>query len=368
MADIKVNEWQEWNIDLEWFTDVNANADANVDFNLTNVSKIYIGFGERYNNTTAGGYGIVYFDSISLYRPKCIAGTVVGDSTGDCTVSAEDFADLVDSWGAEALTPTPIIDLDANTLSEGAVTTWVNSATPIGGQFNYDPCDGNTPVRETVSEKAAVTFDGNDYLIADFNAPGGITGANDFTVIMNVFNPTISDEEMILTWATRGGPASTTAGVGYGSGPAWGAVVHWNAGGLEPDMGYDGGVPPADSWHEIAIAYEGGTSTYERVWVDGVLNAVEGDKVLRIYADQPVVAGCGYDWDPNETDPNDFITTLPFSGSVSRIRVYDEALPGYQIEYMATGEFSADLNGDDEVDFKDLAVVINNWLITKEWP
>jgi hypothetical protein len=56
-----VTEWTEWRIDLQEF------ADQGVD--LTNVSSIGIGFGER-NNPQAGGSGLVYFDDIRLYKPS----------------------------------------------------------------------------------------------------------------------------------------------------------------------------------------------------------------------------------------------------------------------------------------------------------
>ncbi|MHC4498375.1 MAG: LamG domain-containing protein, partial [Planctomycetota bacterium] len=63
MNDLKRAEWTEWNIDLEDFNQ------AGVD--LTNVSRIYIGFGDRDNVTTTGGEGIAYFDDIRLYIQRC---------------------------------------------------------------------------------------------------------------------------------------------------------------------------------------------------------------------------------------------------------------------------------------------------------
>ena len=62
-------------------------------------------------------------------------------------------------------------------------------------------------------------------LVWDQNAPATITGdtnePNDFTVIYEVYNPEIADEEILLTWAQRGGHAGTTAGFAYGSNGAW---------------------------------------------------------------------------------------------------------------------------------------------------
>jgi hypothetical protein len=50
--------WTEWNIDLQAFADQGVN--------LTNVTSITLGLGNR-ANPTAGGAGMMYFDDIRLY-------------------------------------------------------------------------------------------------------------------------------------------------------------------------------------------------------------------------------------------------------------------------------------------------------------
>jgi len=52
--------WTEWNIDLHAFADQGVN--------LTNVTSITLGLGNR-TNPTAGGSGMMYFDDIRLYAP-----------------------------------------------------------------------------------------------------------------------------------------------------------------------------------------------------------------------------------------------------------------------------------------------------------
>jgi len=56
----QVDEWTEWNIDLQAFADQGVN--------LANVNTIAIGLGNR-NNPVAGGSGTMYFDDIRLYPP-----------------------------------------------------------------------------------------------------------------------------------------------------------------------------------------------------------------------------------------------------------------------------------------------------------
>ena len=60
MNDIEVAEWHQWNIELQDL------ADAGVI--LTDVKKLYIGFGDR-GAPAVGTLGVVYFDDIRLYVP-----------------------------------------------------------------------------------------------------------------------------------------------------------------------------------------------------------------------------------------------------------------------------------------------------------
>jgi hypothetical protein len=53
--------WTEWNIDLQAFADQGIN--------LTNVTSITLGLGNK-NNPVVGGAGMMYFDDIRLYQPR----------------------------------------------------------------------------------------------------------------------------------------------------------------------------------------------------------------------------------------------------------------------------------------------------------
>ncbi|MBN1805810.1 MAG: LamG domain-containing protein [Sedimentisphaerales bacterium] len=57
----KINQWTQWNIDLQSFVDQGVN--------LTNVNSITIGLGNR-NNPHAGGSGLMHFDDIRLHLPQ----------------------------------------------------------------------------------------------------------------------------------------------------------------------------------------------------------------------------------------------------------------------------------------------------------
>jgi hypothetical protein len=57
---VQKGSWTEWNIDLQAFADQGVN--------LSNVTSITLGLGNR-ANPTAGGSGMLYFDDIRLYPP-----------------------------------------------------------------------------------------------------------------------------------------------------------------------------------------------------------------------------------------------------------------------------------------------------------
>jgi hypothetical protein len=93
--DVKLADWQEWNIRLEDFND------GGVD--LTDVNRLYIGFGIRSNlnpGGTPGGLGVVYFDDIRLYPPKCVPSFAmpIADFSSDCLVNFDDFTVLGNQW------------------------------------------------------------------------------------------------------------------------------------------------------------------------------------------------------------------------------------------------------------------------------
>jgi len=86
--DVKVAEWQEWNIGLAEFNDVN----------LATVEKIYVVFGDK-DSSAPGGTGTVYFDDIRLY--PCRSGGLDSDFTGDCVVDLKDLAIMASEWLGE---------------------------------------------------------------------------------------------------------------------------------------------------------------------------------------------------------------------------------------------------------------------------
>jgi hypothetical protein len=93
--DVKLAEWHQWNIRLQDFNDGGVN--------LPDVNNIYIGFGIRGNlnpGGTPGGWGVVYFDDIRLYPPRCVPSLAkpIADFDNNCLVDFDDFTVLGNQW------------------------------------------------------------------------------------------------------------------------------------------------------------------------------------------------------------------------------------------------------------------------------
>ncbi|WCJ59993.1 DUF2341 domain-containing protein [Fontisphaera persica] len=212
----------------------------------------------------------------------------------------------------------------------GQVTNWLNYGT-AGGAFSVDGALSTVPTYGVANGQPALQFNGSQHLKATFTAPPQITGRENgvgrsFSVEYWVFNPAVSAEEWVFSWARRGGPDGTYAAVGYGTHGTWGLAAHWGA----PDLAFGEGIgptgepsmPPAGQWHHIVVTYDG---TWQRAYVNGVLNAQE-TKNLNIYSGDPVTLG-----QPYESSYAYSGSGISFSGALAALRVHSRALTPGQV-------------------------------------
>ncbi|MHC4214487.1 MAG: LamG-like jellyroll fold domain-containing protein, partial [Planctomycetota bacterium] len=137
MNDIRIEEWQEWNLALPDFTGVD----------MTDVRTIYIRFGDP-DAGTPGGSGTVYFDDIRIYPPRCIPSEGPAyDFDDDCIVGFAEIAMMGREWlirdryvsPIEAPSPTSVLRYQ---FDESAGTTLEDSANDYDGTFITDVNQG----------------------------------------------------------------------------------------------------------------------------------------------------------------------------------------------------------------------------------
>jgi hypothetical protein len=209
------------------------------------------------------------------------------------------------------------VDLDAAHPSAGTAS-WTNAGTL--GNF----VEVGNPTVVSIEGRAGVRFNSAAALDAyqsPIAAPAGLVGANPTrTIEAWVHNPTIADEETIVAWARRGGPAGTNMSFNYGGNVNFGAIGHWDA----PDIGW-GTVPPANQWNHVVYTYDGTTT---RVYVNGVQTNMEvlGSGVINTFAGTKVTLAAQL-----EADGTTLNAGLRGTLTIGKMRIHDGVLAPDQV-------------------------------------
>ncbi len=142
-------------------------------------------------------------------------------------------------------------------------------------------------------------------------APAELTGSSDRSIEVWAFNPSIADEETLVAWSRRGGPAGSNLSFNYGAHATWGAVGHWDS----PDMGWSG-TPTAGRWHYLAYTYDGLNTV--KVFADGILKTTRTlSSPLSTHPDFPIRIGA-----QANTSGTDFDFGQALSGYIALVRVH----------------------------------------------
>ncbi|HUF60822.1 MAG TPA: LamG-like jellyroll fold domain-containing protein, partial [Verrucomicrobiales bacterium] len=227
---------------------------------------------------------------------------------------------------------TLLVDLDARDLPAGAIVSWDNDG-ELGGVFTA----AGDPQVEEVAGITAVTLDGaGDWLVGPI-APASITGGNSRTVVAWVYNPGIVDEETVVAWGRRGGPAGTNTSFNHGAHDAFGAVGHWGA----PDIGWNNTEETA-TWSSISYTWDSATMT-TRVYTNGLVVNTESPVALNTHSlgddgvtELPFIVG-------SQSAANGAPTADAVQGSLSiaTIKIFNRALDEEEI----AEEFNAEAVG-----------------------
>ncbi|UCF44248.1 MAG: LamG domain-containing protein [Planctomycetota bacterium] len=349
MNEFQVEDWREWNIDME---DFNA-----LGLDLTNISKVYIGFGgPRVGQSSAGGSGTVHFDDIELLKPRCVwwLARPEGDFTDDCVIDEWDLEIMARDWliGDYNVVGAPL-------SSAGLVARYEfeGNANDSNGS-NHGTVIGAPTYPAGVSGQA-ISLDGIlDYVvIAGSNTPGHAFDINDAITVAAWINVDAFDNDY-ATIISKGDDAWRLARnlnndrlefacTGVTSGSVWGHIV----GGTSVDDG---------QWHHAAGVYDG-SGLY--LYIDGVLDSWDEATGFMNNNSYEVYIG-----------ENAEATGRLWNGLLDDVRVYNRGLSHGEITSLA-GESEvyqpvaslANLSDDEAkhskiVNFKDYALMAENWL------
>ncbi len=349
---ISSETWQPWRIDLQ-----------NLDVNLSNIENISIGFRNHPPESPGFGIGTIFFDDIRLYPSRCLQeNRPDADFDGDCDVDFQDLQDLAYNWLDKGHNIYPV----SPPKTPVAWYKFDGSADDSAGSAHGQPRGSPTYVEGVYGR--AISFDGYNDSVEITNAPflfarirTAITIAfwqygkdsihhtdtlccSDYAY--NVYNPTIAIN--LGTWKSPG-------------------KYNWDCG---SPWSFDSRLSGSHKyktewsgrWNHWAFTKDAGTGKMQ-IFLNGLL----------------------YDSGTDSNSPMLGITSFEigsgwyggYDGLIDDFRIYDYALSEAEIVYAATngtGIFdlplllSADLNSDNRIDFKDFALLADNWLENHLWP
>ncbi len=392
----------QFNIDLDEF------IDAGVDVN--DVAYLYLGFGIRCNWENVGGDGIVTFDNIRVYPPRCVGhpGGVpyygqLGDLNGDCTVNIKDIKVLSNHW------------LKADRITDVPVAVAPNDPCMMA-RWEFEDNWDNDPNSRIKADSNGIA-QGTPVFVPDETRPQSLAG-NKVAYFDQV---DVNDYVICGTWGDRHGDANflgksyTFAVWGKQTEPnGWACMISKGEASQKLEMGMEwlvrqvhfvghGGNAtekkvPLNEWHHLAGTWEqwpdvnGGMS---RVYIDGRLEAEEDmNEIAYNHSHNP-------DYDPNwaigaqdyeggmvgetPTPMRPHIDRL-YYGYLDDVRVYDRQLSEEELMWLAGLDpglthyyailppagyadiYSPDPKGQKIIDFKDMAKLAQEWLESAWWP
>ncbi|MHC4479080.1 MAG: LamG domain-containing protein [Planctomycetota bacterium] len=362
MNDLKLAEWTEWNIAISDFD----NPDP---VDPCAVTSLFVGFGDRNNNTTAGGDGIAYFDDIRLYPPRCVPkyGPAL-DFSGNCIVDWPDVEIMVNEWlrtDAQLTTSAP---------SPGPVGWW--KLDDGGGGIAWD--DSGNFHDGTIEDSYSWTDGRIGPAALEFMGDGGRILVPDHAQLRPTTKVSAS------AWAyfsVSQGHSARIVVKGADNNETYALETNGDDAGFyvrDTDsnrFNVNSDDIWRDEWTHLAGTFDGDTNT-----VILYLNGQEADS--RDDADFVSQQGKTLSQDTNDLaiGNRSDATNREFIGSVDDIRVYDYALSAAEVAYLATegtgyvpltsqtNLYDQEPAGQKAINLRDLAVLLDYWLLEKLWP
>jgi hypothetical protein len=373
-----IDDWTEWNIDLKDF------VDQGID--LTDVNDITLGVGTKGNTTTPGGSGELFFDNIRLYQPRCILDKVTlleGDLTSDCVVDFRDLEIMANDWlngdyTIYAETPKPASawwEFENNVNGTGGNNGVAYGNPTYGpGKFNQAIIFDGTDDYVVVTDSPVIEFSTGSFSIALWIKSSYAAGSNKQFIICNGTNGSEFD-------AGGNGPGGRSTGKRY--------VIKFqdsNFRFLVDDDSTKTTIDGASSkfatgdWVHAAVMSDADAKEL-RVYCNGELqsskaNATAGDISS---PGEPLYIGAKQQEDAHAANSASAPIDHYFEGMLDDLRIYDYALSRAEILGVIGSDLYVPLTSlanisDEEpanskkVNFRDFAVLADQWLEQQSWP
>jgi len=360
--DLKEETWHPWRIDLQGLNDVN----------LACIESITIGFTIAMTESYSWDEGTVYFDDVRVCSSRCLQeNRPAADFSGDCAVDFEDLQELAYSWLNKGYNIYPV-------AAPNEPLAWYefedNADDSSANGYHGDPC--GSPEYVTGVYGSAISFDGYEDSVAITDAAelfGEISAG--ITIAFWQYgedSPHLNDTVCCSNYAYDANgyarPIIEAPALAINLG-CWRSPGRYNW-----DCGY-----PWSFDNRLS-----GSHRYKGEW-SGQWNHWAFTKDFNTGTMQIFLNGLVCD---SRTGASSFISEITsfqigsgwyggYDGLIDDFRIYDYVLSQPEVAYAATngtGIFDiplmspADLYADDLINFRDFAILADNWLEEHLWP
>jgi hypothetical protein len=356
--------WTEWNIDLKDFSTQGVN--------LADVTKMFIGFGDR-NNPKSGGNGTVYLDDIRLYPSRCVLDKRTGleaDFTDDCLVDTADLEIMAADWLMGDFTrPGPLLvqykfDEGAGTVAadssgngnDGAFSGTATWAPGRGGGFAAAFNGGVGEVRGT-----GTYLNGLSALSFGAWIKSSVVGTDAGAII---FTDPDGTDQRDIRYDSAGSVGGGTNVIKYGVATEEGSHENESASNVQ-----------TTEWQHVMVTWTSGQAA--KLYINGVLDtptALDG-----------VIGGTTTGYTTVIVGRGGKDASGSWNGLVDDVRVYEVALTAAQVQTVMNGGnlpvvdvyvplvsianlYDAEPQKQKKVNFKDYAILADQWLKQVLWP
>jgi hypothetical protein len=398
LNDLKIPEWQAWDIDLQHFSDSDYAAVVN-DVNLADIVQFCIGFGDRRDpparNPGCAGDGIVHFDDIRLYVPRCVPEYgPVGDFSGNCIVDMADIGMMLEYW---LRTDANYVGMMQDPGTSGLVGWWKldGNANDSSSYAHHGTLDGdfmwardrdgvaNTAMRFLPNKNDEGKTTGGRVLVPDASHLKPINKVS-VSAWIN-FGEDVEDGKIVV----KGGKEREAYVLKVDNHDLDFAIRDQNSHYL-PEKSFqeyklDHNKPmPLNEWIHVAGTYDGNVmaiyesgqelTTSQDLWNFQVKNRPNDPNLLLSQDVNGLAIGNVPLYTEKEPEGS------PYIGYIDEVRIYDRGLEPNEIRWLATDGggyvpllmeynlYDKEKADHKAINLKDFAVLLENWLVEIEWP